>query len=70
MYFGRSLCNIISIIIDDRAVGSIRLFPMVDLEISGDSQHLEEERKKKTQFLPFFFFGGSERARKQGTDLI
>ena len=27
------------IIIDDRSVGSIRLFPMIDYEISADSQH-------------------------------
>ena len=28
------------IIIDDRSVGLIRLFPMIDYEILADSQHL------------------------------
>ena len=31
--------EIFPIIIDDRSVGSIRLFPMIDYEISADSQH-------------------------------
>ena len=31
--------EIFSIIIDDRSVGSIRLFPMIDYEILADSQH-------------------------------
>ena len=31
--------DIFPIIIDDRSVGSIRLFPMIDYEISADSQH-------------------------------
>ena len=36
-------CNsykkIFPIIIDDQSVGSIRLFPMIDYEISANSQH-------------------------------
>ena len=31
--------EIFPIILDDRSVGSIRLFPMIDYEISADSQH-------------------------------
>ena len=31
--------EIFPIIIDDRSVGSIQLFPMIDYEISADSQH-------------------------------
>ena len=38
-YRWNSYKEIFPIIIDDRSVGSIRLFPMIDCEILADSQH-------------------------------
>ena len=38
-YRWNSYKEIFLIIIDDRSVGSIGLFPMIDYEILADSQH-------------------------------